>query len=246
MTEDFFQNIQDLSFIPDHKLELIKEFGRVNKPNQSMFYASTNENTACIETFSKGLNMRKLLKKKKLFIAVGVWHIEKPLALAQMISPIKYLNTLNNTETITAQKKENIIANNEYIRKLISNEEQYKIWNFFSEEFAKNEITNHNDYKLSNYFADRVFNKNKQFNIKTNIDGVYYPSVASNYQETNIVLLPKIVNTKLKFLWANMIWVSYLENENKIVFSYLVQNAKAINNKIEWNFRPFAKTTPIL
>jgi len=237
-TKQPFPLLQDLSYIPDDKKYKIQKYGRVNKPGESMFYASTNIATACLETFSKGENMKIFLEKGSMLLAVGVWKIEQPMTFAQMSSPEKYFERfINEVNTLDLKKVtiEKVRKNNQYLKEQIGNEEEFKILEFFSEEFAKTDTIDHNQYKLSNYFADRAFNRNRKFSFELDIDGIWYPSVPSAYQEANIVIPPKIVEEKLKFLWADIIWVVHFKESGQTQFNPIEQRAKVNENGIiEW------------
>ena len=140
-----YKYLQDLSYIPNDKKNLIKSYGRVNKPGESMFYASTQMQTACIETFSKGESLEKLMEKGSLMLAVGVWKIEKPMTFVQMTSPEVYFGRFINEIKmkdldLPIVNFETIKTQNKHIREQIGNEEEFKILEFFSEEFAKIEI----------------------------------------------------------------------------------------------------------
>lgn len=237
-TKTPFPLLQDLSFIPDDKRHKIEKYGRVNKPGESMFYASTELATACIETFSKGESMRRFMEKGSLMLAVSVWKIEKPMTFVQMTSPEKYFERFINEVSTSDLKKvtiDSVRKQNQHLREQVGNEEEFKILEFFSEEFAKTDTTDHNEYKLANYFADRVFNRNPKFRIEGEVDGIWYPSVPSSYQETNIVMPPHKVASNLKFLWADIIWVVHFKESGQTQFNPIEQKAK-VNDKgvIEW------------
>lgn len=236
-THKLYELLQNLSYIPEDKWDKIDKYGRVNKPGESMFYASTEFSTACLETFSKGESMNKFIDKGSLMLAVGTWKIDHPMTFAQMTSPedyferfVKEINLDINKITIDSVRKQN-----EHLRKQIANDDEFQILEFFSEEFAKTDTIDHNEYKLANYYADRVFNRNPKFRIDGDIDGIWYPSVPSCYQETNIVMPPAKVHEKLKFLWADIIWVVHTKKTGHTQFLPIQKRAK-VNDKgeIEW------------
>lgn len=110
---------------------------------------------------------------------------------------------------------------------------------FFADEFAKWDIKHDYQYMLSNYFADRAFNRIPGLPIEDEIDGIMYPSIAVSYQETNIVLKPKVVEEKLKFISAMQIWlVSFLKNNAGAQFNPIEQNVKADENGVfNWRYK---------
>ncbi len=223
-----FKTIGEISFVPADKLHTIKQFGRVNKPGESMFYASTALETACVETFSKGDNFERIKNEKGMIIVVGTWLIEKSMTFAHMTCSEKYFASFlkqANKLNLKRVTLESIRRQNDHTRQLIGNEEDYEILNFFSDEFAKLDTTDHNEHKISNYYADRMFNRIPGFKMQGDIDGIWYPSVPSSYQETNIVLPPNKAEENLKFLWADLIWVSY--SSDQIQFIPLEQRVHA-------------------
>jgi RES domain len=233
-----YQNIEDITYISEVKKHKIKTYGRVNKPCEPMFYASTEMAIACLETFSKGENFNLLKEKKSLLLDVGVWKIEKPMTIARMISPEKYFERfIEEVKGLDLKKVtiETIRKQNEELKIQINNEEEFKILEFFSEEFAKTNIIDHSEYKISNYYADRIFNRNPKFNIEEHIDGIWYPSVPSSFQEINFALLPATVELKLKFLWCNNVWIIFNADKGDIQFITIEQKAKVIDNGIiDW------------
>lgn len=233
-----FQEFKQINYIHRDDIDKIKKYGRVNKPQESMFYASTEMAVACLETFSKGIKTEDLEKNISLFIQIGIWKIESPLVLARMTSPEKYFSDFVEQEEIKRlnPKKvtlETVKAQNEKIRKEFTKSEDFEILEFFSDEFAKTDTQDHNEYKLSNYYADRIFNR-ERFDTKLQIDGIMYPSVPSCYQEQNLVLPPAIVDAKLKFLWSDLIWVTLSKNHGAQFIP--VEQRALINEKglIEW------------
>lgn len=233
-----YKLLQDLSYIPEEFKHKIDKYGRVNKPGESMFYASTQMPIACIETFSKGESMKRFIEKGSLMLAVSVWKIERPMKFVQMISPEKYFQSFIEeymSLDLSKVKIETVRKQNQILREQIGDEYDFRLLEFFSEEFAKTNTIDHNEYKISNYFADRVFNRNPKFRCHEDFDGIWYPSVPSGYQETNIVLPPSKVDEKLKFLWADIVWAIYSPKTGKIEFHTIQPRAKVnASGEMEW------------
>jgi RES domain len=207
-----FKEFKEINYISKEDVSKIRKFGRVNRPFESMFYASTEMAVACLETFSKGVKLEELEGNKSFFVQLGVWKINSPMKLARMISPERYFNDFIENEEIKKMNLKKITleivkSQNEKLKSTLSTEEEFEILEFFSQEFAKTNTQDHNEYKISNYYADRVFNRNINFYLKEDIDGILYPSVPSCYQELNLALPPVVVDNKLKFLWCDLIWV---------------------------------------
>lgn len=208
-----------------------------------MFYASTKKAIACLETFTKEVNLNELENDSaSLFVQVGVWKIISPLVLARLPIPEEHFSEffremeMLKLEKITLDVVKNQNAN---LRSALNNEEEFKLLEFFAEEFARIKMKDNNGYKLSNYYADRAFNRNPKFDTKISIDGIMYPSVPSSYQELNIVMPPDIVDQKLKFLWCDLVWVT-IRKDQGTQFNTIEERA-VVNDKgiIEWKrFKP--------
>jgi len=198
------ETLSELSFIPKDKLDKIKEFGRVNKPHEAMFYGSLNHSTACAEAVTKG---NKFQNTDSTMLTVGIWEFEKPLKLVQIPHSEKHFKKFYEEVGFKSEKiqLEHIKESNEELRKKIGNDFNFEKLMFFADHFAKWDIKHSYEYKLSNYFADRVLGRIPEFPIDEETDGIIYPSVALSYQEKNIVLKPNVVENKLKFIGAMQI-----------------------------------------
>lgn len=231
-----YSEVEDVSYISNSKKDKIKRYGRVNKPKEAMFYCSTKMPIACVETFSKGENLDKLKREKNLMLNVSVWKIKEKLTLAKMTSPSKFFKEFAdeidlNLENVTF---EDIKQENKQVKAQLSSKES-KILEFFSEEFAQTHSKSHHSYKLSNYYADRVFNRRPKLDHGEIIDGIWFPSVPSSYQEINLVFPPEVVDEKLQFLWCNQVWVNFNSENKTIQFLPIKQRAKATEQgKIKW------------
>lgn len=231
--------LSDISFVADEHKHKIKEFGRVNKPGENMFYCSTHLHTACLETFSKGLNYERLKKEGKLHLTVGAWKIEQPLVLNRMNYSERYFESFRTELKSLELKKqsiEKVRALNEHIKQQLNDEEGFRILDFFSDEFAKVDINTHTEYMLSNYYKDRVFDRNPKFKMQGTVDGIIYPSVPTAYEYDNLVFPPEVVKGKLKFLWAFDMWIPYDIKTGNMTFYPIKQHVKANDNgQFVWN-----------
>lgn len=231
-----WENLRDLNYIPEEKRDLIKRFGRVNKPNESMFYGSTNYATACIEAITKG---NAFEERKNVILDVSVWKVEAPLKFIQMPYSEKHFEAFYNSVNFESEsiKLQHVKKFNSELRSHFEFEIEYEILEFFSDEFAKFNIKEDVEYQLSNYYADRIFNRIKGFEINEEIDGILYPSVASSYQEKNIALIPESVDSKLKFLSAMKVWIAdFSKTSGGAQFIPLKQKVKANSDgKLDWN-----------
>ncbi len=232
------ENITDISYIPEDKLDLIEKFGRVNKPKESMFYGALKLPTACTEAITKG---NVFEDASSTMLSVGVWKFETPLKLVEIPHSEKYFKSFYDEVNFKSEKiqLDHIRETNQKLRDKIGNDTYYEQLMFFADAFARWDIKEDNQYMLSNYFADRAFNKIPGYPMQDDIDGIIYPSIAFSYQETNIVLKPEVVKEKMKFISALQIWlVSFLKNNGGAQFNPIDQNVKTDEKgNLNWRFK---------
>jgi hypothetical protein len=235
-----YRTIKELSYIPKEDAHKIVKFGRVNKPRESMFYASTSELAACAETFTKGNMLKKFQANKKLFIAVSIWKVKKPFSFVEMACTVEYfgsfLDKLNNSEFHKLSVKD-VKRKNERLRSFIESPIDKEIFDFFSDEFSIM-TDDDQDHKFSNYFADRVFNRSPKFQLDTSIDCIWYPSVPTGYQETNIVMPPERVDDILECTGGVIYWVVNHSSSGQTEFIPLDTYAPLNENQeFDWKFK---------
>ncbi len=204
---EVFTRENQISYISDRNvLNKLTEFGRANKPNQSVFYGTIDIKHPTIKDSSihaAHFEATSLLKKlideitpntKENFeeiFTVGRWRVLEDIELIEMVFG------------------DNAIKNSAHIRKSYENqrerfkkflvEEQLK---FFSNEFGRDDISKGESYKykISAGFANCIWNHN---DIK--VKGIIYPSVAARYKSLNVALLPHEVDKHLKLEGVIMI-----------------------------------------
>jgi len=197
--------LSEISYIPNSDLSKIKNFGRANKPFESMFYGSLNIPTACTEAVTKG---NVFEKKSSVMLTVGMWEFRTPLNFITIPHSEKHFKSFYDRNSFVSEsiQLKNVQQQNSHLKQTVNDDFGFEKLIFFADQFAKWDIKNDYEYKLSNYFADRVFNRIPEFDFEDEIDGIIYPSVALSFQERNIVLRPDVVDTKLKFIGAQQIW----------------------------------------
>jgi len=192
-----FQTIDRLSFRCD--LENIKDFGRANKPYQSIFYAADIRPTAISETskIARGKNYGNI---DKFSITTSQW---------ESISELNLTLIVNNK--IAQERNELINAFNVDLDQLTKDifkndsEKVFELLNFLSDEFAINTKDNCNLYKISCAFAQLAYQVS---------DGIIYPSLQRLLEGVNFAIKPESVKEKLKFISATRdIFAKKGENE---------------------------------
>lgn len=202
-----FPYLSEISYIPETEMHKIKEFGRVNKPGQSIFYCCTEIHTACMEGFSKGINIDDLYQVNEKWTTVGLWKLNVDLKLAEIIALPNVLSNIREYAPFLEISNHDVKCAEKYLEQTkskINNEERFKLLGFFSEEFLRTKIATHKDYMICNYYADRIMNRIDGFKIEP-VDGIIYPSVLSGFKYKDIALEPQIVDKKLEFLGAKKV-----------------------------------------
>jgi hypothetical protein len=202
-----FENVSDISYVPKEKWHKIKR-GRVNKPQESMFYGALDSFTACTESITKG---KVLQTQRNVMLVVGKWKFRNPLRFVQMPYSEKYFRLFwsrggEKSETIQLHHIEKL---NEETRVQMGNDFNYEVLQFFSDEFARFDTSDDYHYMLSNYYADRVFNRIPGFYTEEEVHGILYPSIALSYQHKNLVLTPQVADEHLEFVSASIVWMVY-------------------------------------
>lgn len=229
-----FESVSEISYISEEKKTLITEFGRANKQEQSMFYGAIDYPVACAECIGNG---KEFLKKGVAFFVVGIWQIIEPLKLAQLPYSEnkfeKFYNTVNfKSESIQLQDIRQI---NKHIKNQIRSEYDFNNLMFFADEFAR--FDEDNTYKLSNYYCDRIFNNLNHLKVPFEIEGILYPSIVNSYQKNNIVLKPSVVDQKLRFISAMLVWFNpSTDGKRSAEFIPIKQHIKANEEgKLMWD-----------
>nr|WP_315177316.1 hypothetical protein [uncultured Flavobacterium sp.] len=230
------KKVSDISYIPDTELHVIKEFGRVNKKGESMFYGAFHYPTASFETLSKGVDFRNLGSG---MVSVGTWLINERLKIVQLPPSKKYWNKLNAITTFDLVKSSDAKIDEEIsiIKSLVEKEIDYEILELFGDAFANFEIECEQDYYLSNYYKDRIFNKILGFKVPEEYDAIIYASVPNANESDNIVIKPEAVDKKMKFMDAMQVWVvHHKQTTESMQFIPIVQKIYAEEDGIlKWN-----------
>ncbi|MFW6281973.1 MAG: hypothetical protein ACOC1O_04180 [bacterium] len=203
----------ELSYRKD--TDKILSFGRVNKPFQSMFYASHMPKSAIFESSSLIKENRNDIKKEKLI--VGKWLVKEDVELIGIIS---------NKDAI----KKNTNLNKLYIestsQEIFKNHHTKRILEYFSREFAKYSNGDSNNYKITTAYYNLIINR-----LKGKVHGIIYPSVGFEYDDINVALSPQSVDD---FLLLNQV------GEYSIDFNFtpkqIIQTGLSDLKKFEINY----------
>ncbi len=194
--EIYFEDLNDFTNIKD--IEKIQNYGRANEPRQSIFYCSTNKDTAYFEVSKIS---RQNCRPKFEYTTMGVWSVQKDLRVG--VIPIH-----------SEIKDINIIAKNLYNkyvslikdRLLKGIEIPLKLLDFISNEFFLDAKNIESNYVLSCAFANYMYDtKGNDSFLKrgTELDGIFYSSVQHKDEGMNLALKPEVVEThKIKLIHA--------------------------------------------
>ena len=220
-------------FKPPGKQYQKNEFGRANKPYQTLFYCSTEMKVAAMEVCQDYKNIRNP-QFEVGWVVIGVWKVIDYCGL--LLSNLCFSDdALSNRKDVQSEllSYQNQMKQNSQKHPLPENTIKVTelLLKFFSEEFSKNKINNHNDYKLSTAYADRLFS-NKNVNI---FDGLRYPSVPMKYLGDNIVLSENSYKNKLELVNTFFITCGIdFPTDDHIVTGILLEAEKIDGEKIVW------------
>ncbi|WP_394677339.1 RES domain-containing protein [uncultured Sphingobacterium sp.] len=225
---EIFTSKNELSYRTD--IENIKTFGRANAPGSSIFYGAVISSpiqlpriVALAETEEVLRGKEKGMVDKDILITISRWQIIKNMHLSEMV--FKRDRIANTPEIEKAYQfhlklfRENMPEENVQI--LIS------ILEFYSEEFAKPKITTDADYKISAAYAESIFKTGR-------VHGIIYPSVRTDYEGSNVALLPQTVDEHLQFEEA---FITHVRIRGKKVFLDNLARTGLVDsntNSLEW------------
>ena len=219
--EEIFNNVSELSYRID--LEKITNFGRCNEPKQGFFYCADNRNEVAgiseLVTVFRGEE-----NSEDEILTVGAWKVKNPLLLAMILPPVskRGLNPEFNQMALFYDKFNEDFFDFQAMRPLVE---------FLAKEFTLDTTRDNSNYLLTAAFTNYVKDK------APNLDGLMYASVKAELKDTNIVLFPNAVDTKLEFEAARKRGFkrvprskSFIEIETKDSTSVNLDNGK-----ISWN-----------
>ncbi|MGC1391239.1 MAG: hypothetical protein WA816_09390 [Bacteroidales bacterium] len=180
-----FETVDSLSFRTD--TENIKEYGRANKKNQSIFYSSDVRPTAMLET-SMVFRGDAYSSIDTFTITTGHWESIKELKLVMLVS---HTNAQEKNELIKLYNIDIVKFTKDVFK--TEADKVFEILNFICDEFSVNTNGNCNLYKISAAFSNYAFQKS---------DGILYPSLQRRFEGLNFAIKPDSVRDKLQFRCA--------------------------------------------
>lgn len=194
--EEFFSSIHDLGHIKS--IDKIKDFGRANEPNQSIFYCTDNRYVASFET---SRITRENIDCDFEVMTTGVWQVQEDLRVGQIVSnnTIHGLNkTMDGLQTSFLELVDKF--KNEHTKHNLD------VLNLFSQEFTRDAKGDKRNYFISCAFANYIYDQygyDTHLKAQSNPAGVLYPSVIYRAAGMNIAIKPEIINKeKIKLVGA--------------------------------------------
>jgi hypothetical protein len=87
---DLFYKISDIS---NPYIEFVKDYGRANKPNQSVFYCSQNRPTSYIELSNYWAKNKKV--DDTFSVTIGMWELQRDTNVIMVVNPNKKTRNSN-------------------------------------------------------------------------------------------------------------------------------------------------------
>ena len=205
---------------------LIFEFGRANRPHESVFYTATNLQLAAYEVLNKNIrnSNRQYLDE---VLTIGIWEVKERLRVANIIHH-PFLITSRPSSSLGNQYIDTVLEANMLPEDIESDKE---ICKFFSEEFIKEDIKNSESYKYSALYSYYIEHKHREF-----YDGINYPSVACKYSGDNQAIFLRSAKDKLIFFGCvEILCRVYKSHVDKFHFVVLSENKEVFNGKIVWD-----------
>lgn len=153
---DRLTSFSSLSEVSYPKIEYVTKFSRLNRPRQSLFYASETEEACLAEMMPFWID--DLKKGDIISVTLGKWFLRNDLKLI-IIPDTKNINELNQRVLNQLQAPE------------------IEFWDYISNKFKTSTKQDKNIYEFTSAFGNALWLNTKNQNIKA--DGFIYSSVQS-------------------------------------------------------------------
>jgi hypothetical protein len=214
---------------------LIKEFGRANKPFEQVFYCASNYKLAAFELL-QAYKHHFNAKYQVVFMTIGVWEVTQELHVASIIHS-EVLHELRDDIVLSLKQHKKIFDNGSLKEDTVQASEL--ISQFFSNQFTKMVIRGTYDYRISAFYSKRIQEVNDLIYdtySTSKFDGINYPSVSMKYIADNQAIFNDSFKNKMKIIDALEIVASNLDFKNPDFLPGILHNTIAINgDDIEWN-----------
>lgn len=217
-----FSKISEITY---PKPQFVKNYARVNKPKQSIFYCSENRPTSYLELATYLAQETKI--GDKISITISGWMLVENLKLILIYDP--------ESRRYSKFHKLHGKAFDAFIEKTPKKyrEGTYRFFNFIGSKFSEYAKNRDDIYKITSTYSDIILSR-------SNADGIIYPSISLGGDAFNIALLPEVMDdNKVRLMFTSKDVFDIKEiNERKHHFVEIERIDGKINyelNTIEWN-----------
>jgi hypothetical protein len=226
-----FLKVKDIETPPP---DLIKKYGRANKPGEQIFYCATNYGLAAFEVLQDFKNSISP-ENEIAFLTIGVWKTLKPLNVLNIIeSPV--LHDIRDDIKKDFENQKYILTKYHFNNEIV--EANNLISQFFANQFTKSKIESHHDYKISALYTRRLKIMNSFISEEytdRKFDGVNYPSIAMKYNGDNQALFIENIEKKLTLVNAIQVVCSNFNFEKPEFLGRIIREAESIvDGEIIW------------
>ena len=201
---EHFSSTSRISNAPEH---LVKNYGRVNFPQQSFFYCSENYATSYLELINYWV--KNISLGQFFYVTMGEWQTTEQIQSIIVTTPDKAKRqTIFEISSGDAFDNKMLNFNNE--ERAISE----LIYNKLYEWYSKPAKVGDNVYKITSSFSNKLLKAMKRFGI-LNDTCIMYPSVADLKKGVNFAFEPGIIKSgKLKLIRAWRIKLIVMQKED--------------------------------
>ncbi len=221
--DGYFNSISEITY---PKPEYIKKFGRLNKPEQSVFYCSENRPTSYMELVEGWAE--EIGFGETLTITITEWILKRDLVLVMVVNPNPH-ERQNKYDQYHGSGFDNVMSRLNDVQKEVA----YRFFEFLSSEFYNPGKKNKATYIKTSAFSNLVM-------IDCKCDGLIYPSVPFMGEGFNIVIKPEIIDKGeivLNSAMRSQFRAEKMENGKHNFIEIEQQHTKNIDlasGKIEW------------
>ncbi len=188
---EIFNDESSISYIKDPSI--IKQYGRANKPNQSMFYGSVCSDMVPLPRIVNCAEIQDVLRSKNkndietdFLITVGKWRVIEDFDVIEIVFLKSLIDSVPDIRRAYEQQLKYFLDSIPHAIKQIE-----FLLTFFSEEFSKKDISSDKDYLISAAYTNMALKID-------GINGVIYPSVRTDHLGSNIAITPETVDNYLR------------------------------------------------
>lgn len=220
-----YNDINDIYITPK---DLIKDYGRGNRPFQQIFYSSNDFEHAAFEVLQHHKKSRNPFNDVD-GVTIGEYRVIKPLFMATLMHSKDVQKVrLEIQEHLQNEKK--FLKYSKSFDGLVKSSEL--LLEFFADEFAKPNIIHNSDYMISVQYVNSILKSNS---FGSGFDGVNYPGVAGKYRTDNQAIFKKSADEKLQLIKTyNVMCTGFDFVKGNLICSILNESNAISSDRIVW------------